>query len=265
MHMSRKGTVPWNKGLTEENDERVKRMSEKMRKSLKGKPLTEEHRKNLYRNGRVAWNKGKHVCSEAVKKAWITRRKKYNLPPPKLRNHKKRDYQETRKRMLENNPMKNPEVVKKKVATLKEIYEREPERKLRGDKSSSKRPEVKEKIRQAMIKNIQEGKFKWKITQPEKKLNKLLQEYFPNEWKYTGDGYTWIGGKCPDFLNVNGQKAIIEMFGDYWHGEKRTGKTKEESEGERIKHFAKYGFKCLVIWQHELKNENEVRNKIKGM
>lgn len=29
--------------------------------------------------------------------------------------------------------------------------------------------------------------------------------------------FVGIGGLCPDFVNCNGKKVIIELFGDYWH------------------------------------------------
>ena len=96
--------------------------------------------------------------------------------------------------------------------------------------------------------------FKRKPNKIEKQFLALLNKYYPKEWKYVGDGNCWIVGKNPDFLNVNGQKKLIELFGDYWH-------TKKE-EKERINHFAKYGFKTLVVWQSELKNKEQVLDRI---
>jgi len=87
----------------------------------------------------------------------------------------------------------------------------------------------------------------FKPNKPEKFLTKLLQKLIPNEYKYVGDGEFILAGKCPDFVNINGQKKIIEMFGDYWHGEERTGRTKEENEQERVSCFAQYGYKTLII------------------
>lgn len=63
-----------------------------------------------------------------------------------------------------------------------------------------------------------------------------------------------LGGKVPDFVNVNGQKKIIELFGDYWH--------EPEEEQERIDLFAKYGYQTLVIWDYELKDVNKLKEKI---
>ena len=77
-------------------------------------------------------------------------------------------------------------------------------------------------------------------------LGNMLDEWYPNEFKFVGDGQVVIGGKCPDFINVNGKKLIIELFGDYWH--------RNDNPEERIKIFEPYGFKAIVIWEKELKN-----------
>ena len=126
-------------------------------------------------------------------------------------------------------------------------------------KSNMLDPEYKEKhIRATLLAN------KLKPNKPEKFLIKLFQKLFPNEYKYVGDGQVIIAGKCPDFVNINGQKKIIELYGDYWHGEERTGRTNEEEEQQRIEHFAKFGFQTLVIWEHELREPFLLESKIKG-
>ncbi len=102
-----------------------------------------------------------------------------------------------------------------------------------------------------------------KPNKPERRLRNRLNHLFPGEYKYVGNGKVWIGGKCPDFININGQKKIIEMFGDYWHGRKRTKRTKYHEEQLRIKHFAKYGFKTLIIWEKELKNIKEIKKNLR--
>ena len=99
-----------------------------------------------------------------------------------------------------------------------------------------------------------------RYTQPNKcelSLGVLLQEIYPNEYKYCGNFSVIIGGKNPDFFNINGQKKVIEMYGDHWHD--------PGSEAPRIEHFKSYGFDCLVIWEHELKNlpREELAEKIK--
>ena len=89
-------------------------------------------------------------------------------------------------------------------------------------------------------------------TKPEKRLKKLLNRLFPGEYKYVGNGSLLVGFKNPDFVNVNGRKKIIEMFGDYWHSKEKTGRTNKQEENQRIKHFAKYGYETLVVWENQL-------------
>lgn len=100
----------------------------------------------------------------------------------------------------------------------------------------------------------------------EKYLFALLQAYFPNQWKYVGDGqnedYNIFGGKTPDFIHANLSK-IIEMNGDWWHSKKKTGRTKIEEEQQRINYFAKYGYQTLVIWEYELEDSEVIIEKIK--
>lgn len=91
-------------------------------------------------------------------------------------------------------------------------------------------------------------------TAPELRLKRLLDVRFPGEWRYTGNGQVIIGGCNPDFVNCNGHKAVIEVFGDYWHGLKHTGRTAEEEENRKVRHFAAWGYKCLIVWERETKD-----------
>lgn len=98
---------------------------------------------------------------------------------------------------------------------------------------------------------------------PETRLLEIIGRYFPNEWKYTGDGSLVIGGYIPDFTNCNGRKELIEVFGDYWH--KRQNIPWHQTELGRIGAYNSLGFRCLVIWEHELKTlpEEEIVEKIR--
>jgi len=78
-------------------------------------------------------------------------------------------------------------------------------------------------------------------------LEWYLDYLYPGEWKYN-DGWLVVGGKIPDFANVNGQKKLIELFGDYWHGIDITDKTEEE----RVSLFNGFGYKTLVVWECEV-------------
>jgi len=87
-------------------------------------------------------------------------------------------------------------------------------------------------------------------------LSNFLDENFPHQWKFVGDGQLIIDGRCPDFINVDGKKQIIELFGEPWH--------KNDNPEDRKNHFGRYGFSCLVIWSRELKSPESLREKIES-
>ncbi len=123
------------------------------------------------------------------------------------------------------------------------------------------------KYREKQLKTIFAG-HNTSPNKPERRVRNGLNKMFPGEYKFVGDGQVFIGGRSPDFINVNGQKKIIEMFGDFWHGEKYRllafgdKLSNKEHENQRIKHFAKYGFKTLIVWQKELKNIPKLKRKL---
>jgi len=92
---------------------------------------------------------------------------------------------------------------------------------------------------------------------PEIIIKKLLIQ-ISKDYKYVGDGSFIIDGFNPDFINTNGQKKVIEIYGTYWH--KRPEVIIRDRR--RIKSYNKYGYKTLILWEHELKNINKVKNKL---
>lgn len=105
-----------------------------------------------------------------------------------------------------------------------------------------------------------DSRWKGLVTQkPNKseiKLGELIEIACPKEYSYTGNGSFIIQRCCPDFSNTNGQKKVIEMYGDYWHS--------AGSDKNRIEKFKSFGYDCLVIWESELKEkpESELITKI---
>ena len=76
-------------------------------------------------------------------------------------------------------------------------------------------------------------------------------EYFLN----TKGEVMCLGGKIPDIVNVKGQK-IIELYGDYWH--------RNDNAQDRILHFKQFGWDTLIVWEHELKNNELLKSKLMG-
>jgi len=118
------------------------------------------------------------------------------------------------------------------------------------------RKQISETIKQNLLDpKFRENFFRGRNARPNKlelRVQRWLNKMFPNEYKYVGDFQTFIGGKCPDFMNCNGQKKLIEVFGDYWH--------QDDDPQKRIDHFSEYGFKTLVLWESDI-NSNPKRAK----
>lgn len=99
---------------------------------------------------------------------------------------------------------------------------------------------------------------------PNKKEELLIKLFKKHKlpYKFTGDFSFTIDGLNPDFTNYNGQKKVIDHFGTYWHGQEKTGRTKKQEEQFRRKRYAKFGYRPLFIWENELKNPDNLLEKI---
>ncbi len=96
---------------------------------------------------------------------------------------------------------------------------------------------------------------------PESTVMNLLNELYPSEWKYTGDGDVILGGQNPDFMNINGEKKIVELFGDYWHTVR--ARAYKDTESGKTALYKSYGYDTLIIWEKELKDTEKVKGKLK--
>lgn len=221
MENKSKTFIQWNKGLTKKTDERIRIQSENrigQKRSIETKKKMSLAKMGKY-NGRNNPFYGKHHTKES--KAKISK------------THKgKTVSMESRKKISRaSKGRKLSEVVKNKLSKIhKKLWENQ--------------EWVKKQI---SIRQESPNKS-------ERKLDKLLQQYFRDEWKYVGNGDFILGRKCPDFVNVNGKKLIIELFGEYWH--------KEEECQTRSDIFKEYGYDTLIIWSKELNKELKLLNKI---
>lgn len=87
----------------------------------------------------------------------------------------------------------------------------------------------------------------------EKQLHEILDELFPEMFSFVGDGSVIIDSKCPDFIHED-SKTIVEFFGRYWHP--------EEDESSKIEHYRKNGYSCIIVWDDELSDLEELKNKL---
>lgn len=169
------------------------------------------------------------------------------------------------------------------------------DRMTRGIKGARQKPEVEEKWREANSKMMKKRwcddpelgrklrKFNSKTdpTFPERIMIDLLKEIGtytefateaqPGQVFYTGitdnrrfvrlENGDWV---IPDFWQ-KGRKLVVEVYGDYWHGEKRCRQAglPEYKWNPRlmIEEYQKVGFSCLVYWESEL-HDSELRKII---
>ena len=97
------------------------------------------------------------------------------------------------------------------------------------------------------------------IHQTPTKPERIFQEICKKnnlDFHYVGDGQLWIGKKRklnPDFIEANGKKICIEIFGDYWHSPLLNRNMKEYSTlGYRKRHYQKYNWHSVFIWESDL-------------
>lgn len=110
--------------------------------------------------------------------------------------------------------------------------------------------------------------LKSRVKKPNKLEQRLVYLFEENRipFRYCGDGDVIIGGKCPDFINYNGRKQVLELFGRAFHDPKHPLKARipyHQTEEGTIEHYKRYGFDCFVIWDNELKTPDEVVERIK--
>lgn len=170
-----------------------------------------------------------------------------------------------------NKALSRPDVIAKRLKTLRSQEHRAKQRtKMKKVwEIPEHRINISEKIKikwrnEEFIKKMKEG-LEIKPNKSENKFIEIIKKYnLP--YKYVGDLSVIIGGKNPDFINCNGQKKIIELFGNYWHNPKRKTHRKpkwHESEWGRKAVYSQFGYETLIIWDNELKNINKVLEKIK--
>lgn len=162
-----------------------------------------------------------------------------------------------RNRSLGNSFLSSESLKKSREGIRKYIASLTPEEKKRRYRNSVGSDEARRKsiegIRKHWADITPEEKERWsrrnieashkKPTMPELFLGIYLEDRYPREWAYNGDGGRGIviGGRVPDFVNINGRKQVIEELGVYWH--------LLEDEVERIEHYKKYGYECIVVWE----------------
>lgn len=198
-------------------------------------------------------------------KEWILKRVE-SLKGKKRSEESRKRMSEARKGIVFSEEHKKHLSESLKGRTLSDDAKRHLSDLYRGVKRKPLSEKTKRKMSETKKKQYQDLGFKNRMVQSsrlglhirpnkvEMRLSEFLNNQYPGEWKYVGDGSFVIAGKNPDFININGRKLIIELFGDYWH--------KGEDPSDRAAIFEPYGFRTLVIWEHELKDMGVMGDKV---
>ena len=249
-----KGHRPWNKGK-----HHTKESKEKMSISLKDAFAKPEYKeKNLKMRQDPKFREKQSNSMKIYYENEVNLEKhRETQRSPEARNNKSKaikenwKFEEVRKRHSEGaiKAFSNPEVIERLSKGIK-LAKNTPEFKAAQSKRSTEQWKDEEYIKKVMeVINKNPNK-------KEKQLQEILNQIFPNEYAYNGNfecGFTLMG-KIPDFVNVNGQKKVIELYGDYWH--------RNDNPQDRIDLFEELGYECIVIWEAELEDKEKLITKL---
>lgn len=213
----------WLRGRKSPNNRRVTVVCIQCGKKFEVSPSALKTKRFCSKNCKYAFWRGKKQPEELRKKRG-ERIREYLRRHPEEKSKRTRQLLEAGRRFFEN-PANRERIRAHALRVLEKI---------------NNSPEVRAKVLR---------KLRKRPTSLELKVMRVLDRYFDG-WRYTGDGKVVIGGKVPD---LNGKK-IIEVWGRYWH--------RNDDPRERIEFFRKHGYDCLVIWEDELKFEDNLVKRI---
>ena len=185
--------------------------------------------------------------------------------------------EETRQRMSESKVAnwKDPECARKMSESRVDFQHTEVSRRRLSESMTRyfANSEARQRISEVLTEKWKDSEFAHYMSKaqhrrpngPELQLHSVLDRYFPDEWKYTGDGTFWVEGRNPDFININGKKCVIEIFGYHWHDPEYF--PNRPTEEELIAHYREFGYDCIVFWEYDVYNEevvNEILQRRKG-
>lgn len=248
----------WNKGLTKETDERVRRNAQS----------TSLVRKKLFKEGKLkAWNKG------------LTKETSEGVLKYSLKNKGKKMSIESRQKMrLAKLGTKLSEVTKHKMSVARKGQKRSIESRKNISEGAKKRfsnPKNRQKlsddnVRTWKIKEVRERRINGIIramsqrkrpTCYEKTIIGICEEYgIP--LRYVGDGKLIINGGNPDFVDQDSKK-VVEVYYDYF--KIRDFGSIENYEIIRRKKFAKKDVQTMFLKNKDFKKgKNHLRNELES-
>lgn len=125
--------------------------------------------------------------------------------------------------------------------------------------------EQSERIKLLYQKGVKMGSFSPSLGKKPSGLERKLIAFFEKyslDFKYCGSGTLIIGGKCPDFCHNLFKNRLVEVGNIDFYKVFDLSTTKRKYTQRRQRHFEKYGFQTLVIWEEELFDESKLLNKV---
>jgi hypothetical protein len=135
---------------------------------------------------------------------------------------------------------------------------------LRGREVSE---ETKKKIsltltgRKLSKKHIRNALKRRPISSLELRVQKVIEDN-SLPYKFVGNGDFFIGRKNPDFVNINGEKIVVEVYARKHKEEFRGGVDKWQEERKRV--FAEYGWKTIFIEDRETNKKETILELLEG-
>lgn len=195
-----------------------------------------------FQKGNIPWNKNK----KGVQAAWNKGRKCPQIASAKL--GKKRPNVSGKNHWCATHKVSDETKKKMSIAKI-------------GKKHTK---EHNQKISKKSLKNWENEEYRKKVlgrrpmSYLEIKFNNIIKKnHLP--YKFVGNGKFFIERKNPDFINCNGEKIAIEVFGSHFK-EMNYGST-ENYIKERRKIFKKYGWDVLFFDETQI-NEQNILSKI---
>jgi uracil-DNA glycosylase family 4 len=132
-------------------------------------------------------------------------------------------------------------------------------------------PEYKNRVLNSMAET--KSKYHNKMNNGEKAVSNILRTLCPGEFRYNGNGRQGfrVFGHPPDFVNVNGQKKIIEFNGCAYHCCSACGSAHPfgfdpevicAADKRNISNARRLGYQTLTVWEHELQDTEKLSDKI---
>jgi G:T-mismatch repair DNA endonuclease (very short patch repair protein) len=235
---------------------RGKKLSESQKKKIsqsnKGRIVTKETRKKISEK-----NLGRKIGPKGIKNISIAQKKRFARPEEKEKS-----------RIRGKEIMSRSEVIKK-ISQSQRIRQAKPEVRKKMSETTTRyfleNPEQKVRMREQRAKM----KFPSKDSKPEILTQSILKEHKIKFKKHHSFKLSDSYHQADILVEPN---YIIEVFGDYWHcnpkkydGESNHKTRRKEIKVKEVWKYDKYvidgmknqGYKVLVVWESELKDELE--------